>query len=350
MKKVTMEQIARQSGVSQTAVSLILNNKENARISEETRQKVLNAAKELNYTRLGDMKRHTSKLIGLMVQSLTIPYFIYVLSCVSKFAYERGYGIVFFNTERQIDREVEFLNSMLKQNVRGMIITYTPSDPEYFAKADKIVPIVLLGESDSTYNMQTIGTNSFKAGEMMATYLYELGHRSVAFVSLPIHTISLTRKRRIEGAQKYYETMGAGDTFYILDTDTEEDNFDDNHELNLGRNLCNQIMDQHDVTAFIGSGDLVAIGICQALKQRGLRIPTDVSVMGIDNTFVCNTCNPTLTSLDLHLNSRSKIAVDELINRIEYPQNSKYFSHLVDYSPSIVTRGSTALVRQKMNS
>ena len=345
MKKVTMEQIAKQAGVSQTTVSFILNNKESARISDETRQKVLNVAKELNYTQLGDMKRHTSKLIGLMVQSLIIPYFIYVLSCVSKYAYERGYGIVFFNTERQTDREVEFLNSMIKQNVRGIIVTYTPSNPEYFAEADKYVPIVLLGESDSTYNMQTIGTNSFKAGEMMASYLYDLGHREVAFVSLPINTISLSRKRRIEGARKYYEHMGAGDTFYILDTDTEEDNFDDNQELNLGRNLCNQIMDHHKITAFIGSGDLVAIGICQALNNRGLRIPEDVSVMGIDNTFVCNTCNPTLTSLDLHLSSRSKIAVDELINRIEYPQNNRYFSYLVDYSPSIVTRGSTGPVR-----
>lgn len=348
MKKVTTTDIAKLAGVSQTTVSLILSGKSGVSISDETRNRVYDSAKKLGYTKKSshtDPFNTSSQLIGLMVSNLTNPYFTVMASCVESLAHENSFNTIICNTERKPEKEKSYIEDLINRGVDGIIMAFTPSNYEYINKVSESIPIVIIGETDSCANLQTIGLNSIRAGEMVAEHLYELGHRKIAFLTSPVKNVSLSRQRRMEGMHNYLMSKGITDTFYILESENEIET-DDIYEVEIGYDLTRKLLSKCDVTAVVAVSDLMVLGIYSVLSEAGLSVPNDVSVVGFDNNFLSRTLCPKLTTIEHHIKERSKLAVEQLLKRIKNKSDLIVFSYSVEYRPSLIIRESTASVKK----
>ena len=321
-----------------------MSGKPGVSISDETRKRVFDSAKKLGYEKKGNQISSvnlSSQLIGLMVSNLTNPYFTVVASCVESLAHESGYNTIICNTERKPEKEKRYIEDLISQGVDGIVIAFTPSNTEYINKISESIPIVIIGETDSYANLQTIGLNSIKAGEMVAAHLYELGHSKIAFLTSPVKNVSLSRQRRLDGIRDYLMSKGIIDTFYILESENEIES-DEIYEIEIGYDLTRKLLSKHSVTAVVAVSDLMAPGIYSTLNEAGLSVPNDVSVVGFDNIFIAKTLYPKLTTIEHHINERSKLAVEQLLKRMKSRSDLNVFSYSVEYRPSLIIRESTA--------
>ncbi len=349
MGKVTTTDIARAAGVSQTTVSVVLSGNERISISEETRRKVLLAAKRLGYeyhrrdnAAVERADRPRCARIGLMMPNLNNLFFTSIVRYVEQCAWQAGYDVVVVNIERRDEREDKRLKSLVT-GVDGVIVAYTPRDIENVKRISRELPVVVLGESPRDCALNTIGINGYRCGELMAAHLYHLGHRDIVLFTAPIPNISLTRPRRIEGIRAFFETQGVKEGFTVIEDRSDEDEGDEIYEFEMGYRLTQRLLREGRRFTAIMASDMCAPGIYQGLNQAGLNVPGDVSVVGIDNTFVSQIMSPALTSIDHHLRERCKLAVDRLTENIRaFTPGDGY---LVEYSPSLIVRESTGPAR-----
>lgn len=346
MGRVTMTDIARAVGVSQTTVSVVLNDNKRIHIPEETRNRIMEAADGMGY-KLRPRAPRTSKraierrgLIGLMMPNLNNLFFTDLVRYIERFAWKSGYEVVLSNIERQSDREGQRLKALIDMNVDGIIMAYTPRDIDNARQIARRLPLVVLGESPTNCALHTIGINGYRCGELMIKHLCELGHRDIVMLTAPVSNISLTRPRRIEGARSYLSRMGSPGNFFVIEDDYEAE--DDNiYEFEMGYKLTRQLLSSGRKFSAIMASDMCAPGIYEGLKQAGLSVPEDVSVVGIDNIFVGRILSPALTTIDHHMRERSRLAVDRLIDLI-HTHALADDGYLIEYSPSLIVRQSTA--------
>lgn len=346
MARVTTKDIAREAGVSQSTVSVVLSGRSNIAIAASTRRRVLQTAERMGYQKPASGRKRRasgggSGFIGLIVPNLINIFFTNVVAFVESFVSAAGYELVVCDIKREMEREAEKLTSLVEKNVRGIIVAYTPGDIDNLREVGRKVPVIILGESPTECGIQTIGINGYRCGELMAAHLYGLGHRNIVMLTAPIRRISLTRPRRIDGARTYLKNKGCADGFVVLEDDHEADTEEDIYEFAIGYRLMRRLLQSGRPFSAIMCSDMSAPGVYNVVTQAGLRIPEDVSVVGIDDIFVSRILSPTLTTINHHLPARCKLAVEtlvEMIKRDEPPEEG----YLVEYSPSLVIRHSTA--------
>ena len=349
VKRVTTTDVARYAGVSQTTVSLVLNGKTEAGISEETVRKVMDAAVKTGYLQpnaSNDFTGMQNITIGFIVPDLVNPNFTDILSEASIYATTYNINLLVCNTDRSVDLESEYAAKLMNKGVDGIIYTFTPSCLDELEKGKKKIPVVVIGETDLGANVPTIGVNSIAGGEMVAEYLYGLGHRKIAYITPPINSVSVLRKKRLEGLRRYLEEKGINDTFYVYEQDSYMNWGEDSFEVGMGREQTRQLLKEHDVTAIVAQGDLIALGVYEGIKEAGLRIPEDISVISFDNIEYCKCVTPKLTSVDNHMKLRCKQAFEYLMMLIKSSAPSKSMNLLVEYRPSIIVRESTAKINE----
>ena len=242
--------------------------------------------------------------------------------------------------------ESEYAAKLMNKGVDGIVYTFTPSCLSELEKGKKKIPVVVIGETDLDSNVPTIGVNSIAGGQMVAEYLYHLGHRKIAYITPPINSVSVLRKKRMEGLRAYLEEKGVGDTFYIYEQNSYMNWGEDSFEVGMGREQTRKLLKEHEVTAIVAQGDLIALGVYQGIKEAGLRIPEDISVISFDNIEYCKCVTPSLTSVDTHMKLRCKQAFEYLMMLIKSNDPSKSMNLLVEYRPTIVVRESTASVNE----
>lgn len=350
MSRVTTTDIAREAGVSQTTVSLVLRGRNDVAITQATRDRVMQTAQRMGYRKTAPRERaktaakRGTRLIGLLVPNLINLFFTNVVHNVERFTSGAGYEIVVCNIRRNVESEEDKLASLMDKGVDGIIVAYTPRNIENLKELCRRVPVVILGESPTDCGIQTIGINGYRCGEIMAAHLYNLGHRDIALLTAPIGRISLTRPRRIRGATAFLKSKGCAEGLFVLeDTDTTENEEEDIYEFTIGYRLARRLLQSGRRFTAIMCSDMNAPGIYNVLSQHNLRIPEDVSVIGIDNTFVSRILSPALTTIDHHLPERCKLAVEYLTERIA-AMDWQGEGYLVEYSPSLVARDSTGPV------
>ena len=180
MKKVTSQDVAARAGVSQSAVSLILNESDKVLFNEETRQRVVQAAQELGYELPKRKKRAPSSRTGILLlftPSLNNPFYAELVQTVESYADACGYCVIVCNTLRKPELERYYLETFLKTRVDGMIFTFLPSFPEIVENVADSVPSVLIGEKRAEQPICSIELSNERAGKILSEHLYALGHR-----------------------------------------------------------------------------------------------------------------------------------------------------------------------------
>lgn len=341
MKKPTSNHVAKLAGVSQATVSFVLNNNPEIIISDETRKKVIDAVEQLNYTPRSKAKNYlkpTDNLMALIIPNISNIFYPALINSVENYALAKGYKLIIVNTNRNMQNEKYYLDLLVNIKVAGIIYGFTPAFPNIAKVVSYKIPISIIGEMQEELNVDIISLNSFKAGEIVAEHLFELGHKKVAFITSPISSISLSRKRRLDGLKRFLNAKGLKDNLIALSAEDEHEFTGVNYELETGYQLTRKLIADSNVTAIIGANDMMAYGIIKALYEEKIKVPKDISVCGFDNIFLPNIIPPYLTTIDHCTDKRCRLAVDLLDDKIKGKNETPM---KINYEPILIKRGST---------
>jgi LacI family transcriptional regulator len=227
--------------------------------------------------------------------------------------------------------------------------TFTPSFPGELKRISASRPVVMIGEKDDRLDVDIVGLNSYKSGRLVAEHLLALGHKQIAFITSPIeNNMTLTRRQRYQGILNKLKEYGLENNLLIKSSVNEAELPNSIYEIQAGYNLTVELLEESSVTAIVGVNDMTACGIMAALRDKGYKIPQQISVCGFDNIFVSSIAHPKLTTIDHCIPHRAKTAVDILIEKIEHlhdptpstPLNNSGI-YKIEYTPQLMVREST---------
>jgi len=353
--KVTLNDIAEQAGVSKASVSMILSGRE-ASFAPKTVALVKQIAIASNYstaksTAAANMTA-MRKIILLVSPNMYNPYYTQTIQSIENSAWNSGYKTLSFNTYRSPDRETELMSMAVNCEMAGIIFTYLPMvTSELSTFIDKKIPIIVMGDPEWAADIDMVNINYYHAGILMATHLIELGHRHVAFLSTTMQEGNLQKRKRLQGVLDTFDKLKEETSVTVksMDVQPETELTQNRIEIDVGKKLVDQCIDNEKITAFIGVNDMVAYGIIDRLLELGKRIPEDYSVCGYDNIFPSSFKEISLTTIDLGIEKKGQLAFSMLCNKIEQRKGSKTSNDTIariEYKVRLIVRNSSGKPRQ----
>ncbi len=313
---VTIVDIARDLGVSHATVSRVLNSRDG--VKAVTRQRVLDAVDRLGYIANPQARRLAggrSRVIGLIVSGLTNGYANLLLEGIETALSETDYDLLLYSSVSRSRRQIHesgYVDRLMNGLADGLIII-SPFFPEpYLDRLERHhFPYVLVDHSDQRGSRPVISATNFQGAYDATNYLIQLGHQRIAFISgWQVHP---STHERLEGYKAALTTHGLDfDPALIREGDfLIEGGF---------RAALELFALPQPPTAVFASSDDMAIGVMNAVRQVGLRIPEDISIMGFDDIVQASLVYPTLTTVSQSLYQTGETALNMLLGYIENPQ------------------------------
>lgn len=352
--KVTSKDVARAAGVSQSTVSMILNNYPNASFSEETRRKVFEACSRIGYKGASSLSS-ADKILLIVTPSCENIFYAKQIEAAQQRAMEGGYVCMILNTFRRQSIENSIIQCLSSMPFAGILFLYQPENLSLLTHIANIKPSIVVSDRNLDVNMDMIEINSGKLGSIVADHLIELGHERVVYIASSIGHKYDTRIKRLDGIRLAYKAAGFDPDECVKVCTFETENLrpvGNVSEYKAGSSLTSLAIEKYPkTTAFIGNNDLICYGIVDALCKQGYKIPKDYSVIGFDNLNISDIEPISLTSVEHFGHLRARDAVDLLIKKFEEQNTALYDDSYsgsitrVEYQPKIVTRSSTGAPR-----
>lgn len=310
MNNVSIVDVAKQAGVSVTTVSRVMNNVDYP-VSKNTRDKVLKAIDELQYTpnkAAQGLKNNFSDIIGLIVRDISDSYYGEIARGVTNRASELGYLSFVCNTGRNPEDELMYHDILWQHRVKGIILAGGGLDQVDYKKKLKNQ---LVRHEKSGLNIVSLAPqgieipyvmiNEFEAGKKITEYLIERGHTKIGFIGGPQKLY--TSLERLKGFKSALDIAGIEyNKDYISKSDFSQ---------NGGYEACKLLISKvKDLTAICCANDNIAIGTMSALREYGYAIPKDISVISIGDINEAKYMTPPLTTLAIPHYEMGKMAVD----------------------------------------
>lgn len=323
-----MKEVAALAGVSVQTVSFVVNN--NPIISPETRQRVLDAIRQLDYTpdaSARSLRSGRSRVLGLLIPDAHNPHFWAILDGAEHEALSHGYSLILASTAMQRQRERQAFDALTRQHLDGLILLFTY--PEDFTEdilhlRHKRIPIVVDGAQFE--NVDRVWFHYRAAARELMDHLFALGHRRIAFIQGVGRQDYLAGKDRTDTYHRKMEEQGipVSERIVIPCGNTLED----------GYAAATQILDSIPrPTAIVGMNDLMAYGAMQVALYRGLGVPEDVSIAGFDDDAMFRLLAKPLTTGSVDGGAYGQLAVQLILKRLQNPdlppQKAHVASHLV---------------------
>jgi len=309
-RRPTMTDIAKVAGVSQSTVSLVLNGAVGAKLSEATRNKVLEVAQSLGYqlpVRSAQPPAPAGErnlIVYISDEVSTSPHPVVSIDGARDAAWNSGCVLAVFSTHGNAQMEQRVLQTLAMPNVLGVIYATVYTRKVAVPPALLKVPAVLLNCYASDHALSSVVPAEVAGGHTATEYLVEAGHRRIGFING--ESWQDAAKDRLKG---YRQALATADLLFdarlVRDGDWSPDK---GFELTLSL-----MREPNPPTAIFCANDLMAIGAIEALKQLGLRVPEDVSVMGYDDQELARHTHPPLTTVVLPNYELGRWAVDTLL-------------------------------------
>ncbi len=328
--KVTSRQVAERAGVSQTTVSFVLNEVESSNISEETRQRVFQAARELNYVpdvAARALARGRSNNIALVLarphrQIFIDEYIPSILTGLTQITQEHGFRILVEMIEdRRADRNA--YNELIQgKEVAGMLVNLAPrseEDVEHILECARLpFPIVALDYWHP--ELYTVTVDKWQGVRIALNHLIGLGHQRIACISYAPPS-DLHASQRVA---TYRETLAAAG----LPFDPELMRYGA-YDPNTGYEAMQSILKVSPLpTALFAMNDVMAFGAIAAIREYNLRVPEDIAVVGFDDIRLARYCNPPLTTIREPDIEHGRLAGQTLIDLINGIAPSEHYQRL----------------------
>ena len=333
--KITIEDVARYAGVSISTVSRVMNNNYH-HISDETKQKVLNAITELDYrpnALAKGLKQMKTNAIGVILSNLQNPFWLKVLEGIEDTCQEAGYSLMILNSRDNLKKEENNVKEFLTRQLDGIIIN--PSNGENPIFHDLIrqeFPLIFLNRKVVGLSADTVVVDNVQGSMLAIDHLIKLNKKRIAIFLYPTNGIS-PRIERIEGYKKGHLKHG-------LDLD---------HSLirivNNKNDCIEQIKllleDERKIDAIFSTNNMLTLEILDALDYLGVKVPDKIGVLGYDETEWSKHLNPALTTIKQPAYEMGRGAAERLIKIIDLKiKNEKWVPEVIQYKPSLIVRRS----------
>ncbi|WAH37053.1 LacI family DNA-binding transcriptional regulator [Alicyclobacillus dauci] len=287
---VTIKDVAKAAGVSIATVSRVLGKTKP--VSSELEMKVRQVIKELGYVPnevARSLITNSSSSIGVIVPKLEYSVSGSWLRGVERFARLQGYSVILTVSDGQTDKEIESFNVMQQKRVDGVIWSAVDFSEDHGTfLADYPIPVVAVGQDFEPYGIPSVVFQNGKIGYDATRYLLKLGHKRIAMIAGNMRDSS-SGKDRLEGYRKALREAGITEeeTLVAVGDFTMDSGYE-----------CMKKLLPYGPTAVFAASDTMAIGAMHYASQAGIRIPDELSVMGVDNLEICQHLNPTLSTVD----------------------------------------------------
>ncbi|MGB9896910.1 LacI family DNA-binding transcriptional regulator [Thermanaerothrix sp.] len=332
-KRVTAQDVARLAGVSRTTVSFVLNNVTDMRISEETRQKVLAAARLLNYHPDAVARRMVTgrtRVVGFVLrqspeQAFADLFLPQVLNGLSQAAARQGYQVLF---EPIPPDQPNTMYSRLvnERHVDGIILSGPRFDDEDLLRLHREgAPLVLIGRLPDV-EIPYVDVDNIGGARMATEYLIQKGHRRIGLITNAPLSYTASAER-LSGYRQALEAAGLAfdETLVRYGNFTPHSGYQAMAALLQVRPLP---------TAVFVASDTVALGALQAIRHAGLRIPSDISLIGFDDIPLAGFLDPPLTTIHLPAFNLGWEAAEMLLQRLSAEEATPPYrllaTHLVE--------------------
>ena len=330
----TIKDVAKRAGVAISTVSAVINR--SAPVSEETIAKVEAAVAEIGYTPHGaaqSLRSGRSRLIGLVVPNIANPHFAAVAREVENVCLSAGYTTVVYSTGQDAERESQVLKMMRQQRVAGLIVIPTRSDTAHGAAlVNQIhVPTVLLDMYVEGLPYDVIKTDNVEAGRLATEHLLGLGHRRIAII-VGIPGLA-TSDDRYGGYLKAFADRGLDvDKSLMLRGEFDRD---------TAHAAAVKLLKRKDrPTAIVTISNMMTVGLLFAIRELDLRIPSDVSVVGIDDLEFAELLEPKPTAVTTPILAMARRSIQKLLEQLSGKQTT--VGNWEVYQPGLLVRQSTS--------
>ncbi|MDY2946318.1 MAG: substrate-binding domain-containing protein [Mannheimia varigena] len=325
----TMKDIARLAKVSTSTVSHVINN--SRFVSEEIREKVLRVVQELNYTPSAlarSLKVKETKTIGMLVTATSNPFFAEVMAGVEQYCQQHHYNLIIATTNGDAERLQHHLQMLVQRQVDGLLLMCGDARLNSGKQLNIPLPLVVVDWWFTELNADKIFENSISGGYLATKTLIEAGHRKIGIITGNLKK-SLAQNR-LEGYKKALteENIPLNPNWII------ESHFD----FASGIEGMNKLLEQPEKpTAVFACSDTIAVGAYQAVWQKGLTVPNDISIIGYDDIELAKYLSPPLTTISQPKAELGKLAVETLLKRIR-AKSSDFQTIMLE--PELVQRNS----------
>lgn len=313
-KSVTIKQVAKEAGVSIQTVSRVINQRYD--VSAETRDKVQKIIERLGYQPNAiarGLASRRSRTLGLVTYDLTDAFFAQVVTGAEAEAHRYGYFFMLGSSRCNPCEEPNYIRLLTERHVEGILFARegTPTDLRYIEELHRAgIPVVMTGFYNTRLGLNLVDVNNLDGGYQATQHLVRAGHRWIAFISGPMFIQSgqdrqAGYRRALEEAGIAFDPALAAEGDYLHRSGYAAMQ----HILGSG----------HPFTGLFASNDRMAIGAISALRQAGLRVPDDVSVVGFDDLPEAEFAVPPLTTMRQPMVKVGEEAMRLLLNAIQNP-------------------------------
>lgn len=310
MRRTTIEDIAKKLGISVSTVSRALKNHPD--ISEKTKQKVMETAKELKYMPNNfaiSLKMQHNSIIGVIVPEITHYFFSSVIKGIEEFCYKQGFSVILAISNEDPEIEQKNIQLLLNGGAAGVLMSRT-KNTNNFAHIQQLidfdVPVVFFDRYCKELKIDRVIVNDEYAAYMAVEYLIKTGCKKIVLFKVP-EDIEISRRRQTGYEEALLE--------YNLPFDSELVINCDNYDAAL---VETQKLIDKDIQfdAIFSVNDNTAAGALEVLKRNNIKIPDEVSVMGFSNDLISQVISPKLSTVEQNGFEMGYTAAQLLIDRI----------------------------------
>lgn len=309
-QKVNINDIATKTGLSISTVSRVLNGKaEQFRIGKKSQQKIIDAAKELNYIPnlfAANLRTGKSNTIALIVPSLNNPFFADLVSTLNSEVRRFGYTTIISDSDENPDIEEIELQQVMSRNVEGLIIAPCGNQWEHIKQLhDQGLPIICIDRYFEDLEIPFVSTDNYDGAYAATKYLIDNGHSLITCIQGVQQ--STPNRLRAKGFKDAMENAGISSHSIIGDDFTVQNGYLETRLL---------LQQKERPTAIFTLSNTIAMGCMKALKEMNVRVPEDISLITFDDHPYLDYLETPLSCIAQPVSDISKIAVKFLISRL----------------------------------
>lgn len=328
--KITIQDVAEKANVSVATVSRVMNG--NYPVKAETRETVLKVIKELNYIpnmQARELTKQKSTTIGVVVPSINNMFFTELVYGIENELKTNSLSIILACTNGDSDEEQKCVNNLISRNVSGIIVAGPGTEnikAKFYDNISHKIPLVFINSKYMDSNISYVSNDEASGAKIALKYLLDNNHKDILFVRGK-DSYSYDIKEKI-----YKEIMAK--------------NFDSSKIINIGNgntsdtvdntmNIFLDILNNRSSTAVFACNDLMAVGVLNACKKLGIKVPNEISIIGYDNIPLSKFVEPKLTTMDQNMFFLGANAAQLLVEKINCDNK---FSKRIILNNSLVER------------